>query len=222
MAPTALKNGADQVVGHTGRRERLKRQTGYALCRFNGHGATWTDPIPVNTVRFRMNGLGPYVCRRFRAGHIIAMADGGLLMPLHAPRPANGWATVASERRCFVLRFDDGATTDIGRRWLRPAKHFVWRSRAWAPAKRHARVLMRTEARPGASTICVRLFQRRWRELEPSGATPLWGYPRCAATKGCRVLAVYGYRGAPYGVWACISDDGMSWEEERISLISNR
>ena len=30
-----------------------------------------------------------------------------------------------------------------------------------------------------------------------------------------RVLAVYGYRRAPWGVRACISDDGVSWDRGR-------
>ena len=63
MAPTALLNGADQIVGPPpGRRERLKRQTGYALCRSTDGGATWSAPIPVNTSPIAENGLGPYVC----------------------------------------------------------------------------------------------------------------------------------------------------------------
>ena len=46
MAPTALKGGADQILGGPppGRRERLKRQTGYALCRSNDDGASWSAP----------------------------------------------------------------------------------------------------------------------------------------------------------------------------------
>ena len=43
-------------------------------------------------------------------------------------------------------------------------------------------------------------------------ATSLWGYPpHLALLADGRVLCTYGYRRAPYGQRACLSDDGVSW-----------
>ena len=220
MAPTALKNGADQVVGPPpGRRERLKRQTGYALCRSTDNGATWSNPIPVNTSPIAENGLGPYVCGGSGAGHIIELPDGGLLMPLHGTITRE-WLGNSGERpRCFTLRSDDG-----GNNWeywatvgFDPANILSWAEPGMTRLRNGTLVcLMRTEARPGR-------FDNLWAtHSKDDGAswsrperTPLWGYPAdILQLQDGRVLAVYGYRRAPYGVWACISDDGIHWPSQ--------
>ena len=43
-------------------------------------------------------------------------------------------------------------------------------------------------------------------------ATSLWGFPpHVAVLSDGRVLCTYGYRRAPYGERACLSDDGVNW-----------
>jgi hypothetical protein len=43
--------------------------------------------------------------------------------------------------------------------------------------------------------------------------TGLWGYPAdVIQLEDGRVLAVYGYRRAPWGVRACVSEDGRRWD----------
>ncbi|HEX7574176.1 MAG TPA: sialidase family protein [Bacteroidota bacterium] len=43
--------------------------------------------------------------------------------------------------------------------------------------------------------------------------TPLWGFPpHLLQLSDGRILCSYGYRRAPFGERACISDDGISWE----------
>ena len=82
---SALNGAADQVVGGPppGRRERLKRQTGYALMKSKDNGNSWHGPIPVNTAPMADSGLSHYIVGGSGAGHIIELPDGGLLMPLH-------------------------------------------------------------------------------------------------------------------------------------------
>ena len=46
-------------------------------------------------------------------------------------------------------------------------------------------------------------------------ATPLWGFPpHLALLSGGRVLCSYGYRRPPYGIRACVSEDGVTWGTE--------
>jgi hypothetical protein len=74
--------------------------------------------------------------------------------------------------------------------------------------------LMRVQARPAR-------FDNMWLAYSDDDAaswsrperTRLWGYPPdVIQLQDGRVLAVYGYRRAPWGVRGCISDDGVTWE----------
>ncbi len=50
-------------------------------------------------------------------------------------------------------------------------------------------------------------------------ATPLWGFPpHLTLLSDGRVLCSYGYRRPPYGIRACVSEDGVTWKtkDERI------
>ena len=77
MAPTALKGYSDQTIGAPpGKAERLKRQTGYVLCRSTDGGSCWTAPTPVNTAPLGDSGAGPYVVGGSGAGHVIELPDG--------------------------------------------------------------------------------------------------------------------------------------------------
>jgi hypothetical protein len=43
--------------------------------------------------------------------------------------------------------------------------------------------------------------------------TPLWGFPpHLLQLSDGRILCTYGYRRAPFGERACISEDGIAWE----------
>jgi hypothetical protein len=51
-----------------------------------------------------------------------------------------------------------------------------------------------------------------WAEPYP---TPLWGFPpHLLLLSDGRVLCTYGYRRAPYGQRACVSNDGVTWREQ--------
>jgi hypothetical protein len=225
LAPAGLKDIAEQIIGPPpGRRERLKRQTGYALCRSGDGGKTWSQAIPVNTAPISESGLGRYVCGGSGAGHIVELADGGLLLPLHGTI-IREWPTMAGETpRCFVLRSDDG-----GYNWeywstlAYDPGHILTYAEAGLTRLKNGKLicLMRTEARPGR-------FDNMWFvQSDDDGAswsrpvrTPLWGYPAdVIQLEDGRVLAVYGYRKAPWGVRGCISDDGVSWTTENEFVI---
>jgi len=218
MAPTALKGGADQIMGGPppGRRERLKRQTGYALCRSKDNGATWSDPIPVNTSPVADSGLGPYIVGGSGAGHIIELPDGGLLMPLHGTFTREWFAQGGETPRVFVLRSDDG-----GNNWeywatvaYDPAHILEWAEAGMTRLSSGRLIcLLRTQARP------LRFDNMWFCYSDDDGAswsrpirTPLWGYPAdVIELHDGRVLAVYGYRRDPWGVRACVSNDGITW-----------
>ena len=216
---TALRGGADQVIGGPppGRAERFKRQTGYALCRSRDGGRTWSEPRPVNTSPICDSGLGPYIVGGSGAGHILELADGGLLMPLHGTLSREWLAQGGETPRCFVLRSDDR-----GRNWeywatvaYDPAHILEWVEPAMTRLRDGRLIcLIRTQARPGR-------FDNLWfTESADDGAswsrperTGLWGYPAdLLQLDDGRVLAVYGYRRAPWGVRACISRDGRTWD----------
>jgi len=49
-----------------------------------------------------------------------------------------------------------------------------------------------------------------WSRPEP---TKLWGYPAdFTLLKDGRMLCTYGHRREPWGVWGCISEDGLTWD----------
>lgn len=226
MAPTALKDGADQVIGGPppGRRERLKRQTGYAICRSDDGGRSWSEAISVNTAPIADSGLSAYIVGGSGAGHIIELGDGGLLMPLHGTISREFGTRAGESTRCFVLRSDDG-----GHNWeywatvaFDPASILNWAEPGVVRLDGGTLVcLMRTSARPGR-------FDNLWfTHSRDDGAswsrperTSLWGYPAdIIQLQDGRVLAVYGYRRAPWGVRGCISEDGLAWDIENEIMI---
>ena len=221
IAPSGLnlETIGEQVTGPApGRSERLKRQTGYAICRSTDGGRSWSDATPVNTSPMADSGLGRYVLGGSGAGHIIELPDGGLLMPLHG-QIIREWPTMAGETpRVFVLRSDDGGFN--WEYWSTVAYdpgHVVTYAEAGTTRLKDGRLicLMRAEVRPGR-------FDNMWvTSSEDYGAswdrpkrTPLWGYPPdVIQLHDGRVLAVYGYRRDPWGVRGCISNDGLTWDK---------
>lgn len=220
LAPRGIDYEGDQILGMPppGMPERLKRQTGYALLKSEDNGATWTDPMEVNTSPIASSSLSPYACGGSGAGHIIELPDGGLLMPLAGTVSAESEPGSGSETdRCFLLRSDEG-----GDNWE------YWATVAYDPAgiihfcePGMARLhdgklvcLMRTHHKPKRQDN----MWFTWSDDDgatwyPPKRTPLWGYPAdVMQLRDGRVLAVYGYRKAPWGVRGCISEDGLAWD----------
>ncbi len=222
IAPRGIHSEGDQMLGlpPPGMPERLKRQTGYALLKSGDEGATWSEPIEVNTSPVHSSVLGPYGCGGSGAGHIIELPDGGLLMPLQGNLGTSGLGESAAEtERCFLLRSDDG-----GDNWE------YWSTAAYDPASiiefmepamtrlQDGRLvcLMRTSHKPKRQDNMWLVHSEddgiTW---SPPTRTPLWGYPAdVLQLADGRVLAVYGYRKAPWGVRGCVSADGVTWKAE--------
>ncbi len=227
IAPTGIRSEGDQTLGMPppGMPERLKRQTGYALLKSRDNGRTWSDPIPVNTDPVSSAALGPYACGGSGAGHIIELSDGGLLMPLAGTLSTTGEARVESETsRCFLLRSDDG-----GDNWE------YWSTVAYDPASIISFIEPGMARLKDGRLVCLMRTSHRPRRQDnmwfthsdddgitwsPPARTSLWGYPAdVLQLMDGRVLAVYGYRKAPWGVRGCVSDDGLSWDIENEFVI---
>jgi len=218
LAPRGIHSEGDQTLGlpPPGMPERLKRQTGYALLKSRDGGRTWSEPIPVNTSPVPSSVLGPYGCGGSGAGHVIELPGGGLLMPLHGNLGMGGEGATETER-CFLLRSDDG-----GDNWE------YWSTVAYDPASiihfiepgmarlRDGRLvcLMRTSHRPNRQdNLWFTQSDDDGITWSPPRRTGLWGYPAdVLQLADGRVLAVYGYRKAPWGVRGCVSEDGSTWE----------
>lgn len=220
ITPRGIHYDGDQVLGMPppGMPERLKRQTGYVVLKSKDNGITWSDPVEVNTSPMASSSLTAYACGGSGAGHIIELPDGGLLMPLDgviSPSVEPGLGSETS--RCFLLRSDDG-----GDNWE------YWSTVAYDPASiiyflepgmtrlRDGKLvcLLRTHHKPNRQDNLWFTWSDddgvTWSKVK---RTPLWGYPAAIKQlKDGRVLAVYGYRKAPWGVRGCISEDGLTWD----------
>lgn len=221
VGASALKDAGEQVLGGPppGRRERLKRQTGYVLFKSSDGGASFRGPIPVNTAPMADSGLSHYIVGGSGAGHIIELPDGGLLMPLHGSETREFIAQSGENIRIFVLRSDDG-----GENWeywatvAHDASNILQYAEPGMTRLASGRLvcLIRAMARPGR-------FDNMWLAWsDDDGAswsrperTPLWGYPPdVMQLQDGRVLAVYGHRREPFSVLGCVSEDGVTWRKE--------
>jgi len=218
IAPTALKDHSDQTIGPPpGRPERLKRQTGYAMCRSSDEGRSWDRPIPVNTAPMADSGTGHYIVGGSGAGHILELPGGGLLMPLHGSL-GREWPNKLGETiRTFTLRSDDGG--ENWEYWATVAYDAANILDFFEPATTRLSsgrlvCLLRCQARPGR-------VDHLWSaHSDDDGAswsrperTPIWGFPAdLIQLEDGRILTVYGYRRSPWGVRGCVSDDGISWD----------
>ena len=200
------------------RAERLKRQTGYALLTSRDNGATWSDPVEVNTFPITSASLGRYACGNSGAGHVIELPDGVVLMPLCGTISNHDTTGPVGETgRSFLLRSDDGG--DHWEHWSTIAydpAHIIHFHEPGVTRLHDGRliVLLRVSRRPGR-------YDNLWFACsEDDGAswsrprrTSIWGYPAdVTQLRDGRVLAVYGYRRPPWGVRGCVSADGVTWD----------
>ena len=217
---SALKVNSPQSFGGTtpDKSERLKRQTGYSLLKSYDLGVTWDEPIPVNTSPNSESGFAAYSVGGSGAGHIIELSDGGLLMPLHGSITKEFVAQGGEQARTFVLRSDDkGNNWEYWSTVAHDSSEILsFCEPAMAKLKNGKLIcLMRCEVLPGSR------FDNMWFvESADDGSswsspkrTNLWGYPAdIIQLHDDRVLAVYGYRKAPWGVKGCLSDNGVDWD----------
>lgn len=226
IAPSALKDGADQTLGAPppGRAERLKRQTGYAILRSDDLGESWSDPVPVNTAPIASEGLMPYSVGGSGAGHIVELPDGGLLMPLHGSISREFQPREGETLRCFVLRSDDrGSNWEY---WATvgydPGHVLGWAEQGLTRLASGTLIsMMRTSVKPSRNdNMWIASSDDDGASWAAPRRTALWGFPPdLIPLQDGRVLAVYGYRREPDGVRGCVSDDGLDWDAENEFVI---
>ena len=227
IAPRGIHYEGDQVlqIPPPGMPERLKRQTGYALLKSKDNGATWSDPIEVNTSPIASTSLSWYACGGSGAGHIIELPDGGLLMPLHGTISVQMHDEGGEEtERCFLLRSDDGG--DNWEHWATvaydPASIISFSEPGMTRLKDGKLVcLMRTHQKPNRmDNMWFTWSGDDGASWAPPKRTSLWGYPAdVIQLNDGRVLAVYGYRKGAFGVRGCVSEDGLTWDIENEFII---
>jgi hypothetical protein len=192
--------------------------------RSEDNGETWSDPIPVNTSPIAESGLGPYTVGGSGAGHIIELPDGGLLMPLHGTLTSRE-GLPSETTRSFLLRSDDGGYN--WEYWATVAHDPSNIIRWWEPGMARLNdgklvCLLRTDHRPRRriDNLWFTYSEDDGITWSPPQRTSLWGFPAdVIQLQDGRVLGIYGYRRAPWGVRGCVSEDGLSWDIENEFVI---
>jgi sialidase-1 len=172
---------------------------------FDG-GATWESrPVPVASRPLPRAGTSDAV---------LELADGTLLMGVY------GADYGSSVCRSYVVRSTDGGDT-----WGMPAlvaQDSRGRTSFEEPAlvrNRNGEILaMLRSGEPGNYQFLHQAISRdggrSWRDLHQ---TPMWGHPaHVLALADGRLVCTYGYRRPPFGVRACLSEDGGgTWDIKR-------
>lgn len=186
----------------------------YVLKSFDD-GRTWSAPIPVNTTPMKMGSTRVAV---------LPLPDGGILMPLYGRMDGTfyGMREHAGEyMRAYFVRSDDG-----GDNWeyfstiaYDPA-HIVGYAEPAPLLLPDGRlvVLLRVHHRPTQrpDNVYAVVSEDGGYTFGPPKRLNLWGYPcQLIALRDGRVLLTYGYRRGEFGVKACISDDGVTWDVAR-------
>jgi hypothetical protein len=193
----------------------LKTWLGTSVLKSSDDGHTWSAPIPVNTTPLKMGST------RVSA---LQLPDGGILLPLYGRMDGTfyGMREHAGEyMRAYFVRSDDG-----GDNW----EHFS--TIAYDPAH----IVGYAEPAPlllkdGRIVVHLRVHHRPthrpdniYQVVSDDGgytfSTPkrlsLWGYPsHLINLRDGRVLATWGYRRNEFGVKACVSEDGVTWDVNR-------
>jgi hypothetical protein len=211
IAPWGIKSKGEQSLGPPpGVPERLKRQTGYALLKSKDNGNTWTDPIPVNTSPVEDSGPSRYTVGGSGAGHIVELPDGGLIFALHG-RVASG------PGRSFLMRSDDGGDNwEYFATMTQDPSGIISRGEPGMTRLKNSKLvcLYRTAHLPGRQdNMWFNYSDNDGITWSKPKRTSLWGYPAdILQLQDGRVLAVYGYRKAPWGTRGCVSQDGLTWD----------
>jgi hypothetical protein len=165
--------------------------------RSTDHGRTWEEPIAIDISPFKM-GFSP------RA--IVELPNGELLLPLSdetlEPVPD------------YVLRSKDGGKTwgDLAIMAKDERVGFYEPALLALPSGKVVAMLRTHEAGDYHLYQCDS-YDNGYTWSVPK-QTPMWGLPAdMLRLQDGRILCVYGYRQAPYGIRACLSsDDGATWD----------
>jgi hypothetical protein len=200
--------GSGELDLGRGAPEDLARQFAWArgdggtyVHRSQDGGATWDETVEVDVSPFS-GGYG------MRGG--VELASGEILLPL---------SDVPHYKKVFLVRSEDG-----GRSWSPPELaasqegcEFEEPSLLLLPDGRLL-MMLRDNGSRFLHQISSDDGGHTWSQPE---RLPIWGYPgHLLDLQDGRLLCVYGYRAAPYGIRAVLSyDQGKTWDSQNILVI---
>lgn len=218
MTAHAFNRGITEDFGPQSDEQRslLRTKDGAWLTRSDDDGATWEPAYKADIAPLRWGQP---------VDEVLELPNGSLLMACGGKMAAHNMA-VHEPARCFLIRSDDA-----GRDWehLATIAHdaagivsFVEPSLCRTPDGTLV-CMMRTMHEPRRRHDNLWLSYSKddgysWGRPE---RTPLWGYPPdLTLLEDGRVLCTYGHRREPWGVRACLSDDGLHWDGANEFVIS--
>ena len=172
-------------------------------------GATWSQPIPVNVRPLKHGGC--------RSG-CWELPSGSLLMGLYGRIRGYDEEGEGESTRSAMMRSDDGGTNWEYYSTLAydPASIIDYEEPSLLRLKDGRLVsFLRTHVNPSsdARNMVFVVSDDDGFTWTPPKWTNIWGYPaETIPLHDGRYLMVYGYRRPPYGVRACISHDGVTWD----------
>ena len=209
MTAHAFNRGITEDFGPQSDRYRYVRsKDGAWLTRSNDLGKTWEPAYKANIAPLRWGQP---------IDEVLELPNGNLLMACWGKMTSRELETHETVRS-FLIRSDDkGVDWEyLATIAYDPANIISF----WEPS------ITRT---PDGTILCMirTAHEPRWRHdnlwlshSKDDGyswsrpeRTPLWGYPPdLTVLQDGRILCTYGYRRAPWGVRACVSDDGIHWD----------
>ena len=187
----------------------LMEQIGIFILKSEDDGYTWSKPITIKT-----SPLGGGEC----ADSLIELSNGSLLMPITDSGAMARWAIYGvAPRRVALFKSDTGGSN--WEYWATMAYDgggiIEWRSPSITRMTDGKLIsLLQTRHRPARQgNLWFTYSNNDGRTWSPPEWTNLWGYPAdTIQLQDGRVLAIYGYMKAPWGVRGCISEDGITWD----------
>ncbi len=209
MTAHAFNRGITEDFGPQSDRYRYVRsKDGAWLTRSNDLGKTWEPAYKANIAPLRWGQP---------IDEVLELPSGNLLMACWGKMTSRELETHETVRS-FLIRSDDKGVDweHLATIAYDPANIISF----WEPS------ITRT---PDGTILCMirTVHEPRWRHdnlwlsySKDDGyswsrpeRTPLWGYPPdLTVLQDGRILCTYGYRRAPWGVRACVSDDGIHWD----------
>lgn len=183
---------------------------GVHLLQGDAKTLSWHEPAKVRHLAGSPNTL------RATSSSILETDKGTLLLPIYGRTPAH------MTDRAYVLRSDDG-----GRSWsdeqliaADPEKNIAMQEPALAQMPNGDIICLMRTAKAGDHLYTVHSSDDGKTWSEPV-RTPLVGHPAdLQVLPDGKLLATFGYRHKPFGVRACVSADGKTWNADDVVVIT--